>query len=68
MLFLSMAFLSHGYAYPCILHFNSVRVLSCVATLDKCGDADDCISTSEAAKRESKPSDERLGICLCLAK
>jgi DNA (cytosine-5)-methyltransferase 1 len=39
-----------------------------MATMDECGDADDCISTSEAAERKSKPSDEKLGICLCLAK
>ena len=27
--------------------------------MDKCGDADDCISTSEAAERSSKLSDEK---------
>jgi DNA (cytosine-5)-methyltransferase 1 len=27
--------------------------------MDKCGDADDCISTSEAAERASKLSDEK---------
>ncbi|XP_066333917.1 DNA (cytosine-5)-methyltransferase 1A-like isoform X3 [Miscanthus floridulus] len=29
------------------------------AVMDKCGDADDCISTSEAAERSSKLSDEK---------
>ncbi|OEL19493.1 DNA (cytosine-5)-methyltransferase 1A, partial [Dichanthelium oligosanthes] len=30
------------------------------AIMDKCGDADDCISTSEAAERASKLSDEKI--------
>jgi len=28
--------------------------------MDKCGDADDCISTTEAAERSSKLSDEKI--------
>lgn len=28
--------------------------------MDKCGDSDDCISTSEAAERAAKLSDEKI--------
>lgn len=39
--------------------FHSFPSISCRAIMDKCGDADDCISTSEAAERASKLSDEK---------